>query len=222
MKKIILLVFITAVLMLSSNVFAFNFHNRYITVKDYNSISNMIVMHKDITISDFRALLRNWYNLAAGGNSFLLSKDKLYINQKNIMHKTALAKLAFKIISAYPNLDYNQAGKYDQTPLYIAIRRGFKRVLLCLLMVKNLSVSQTDIKTFNKHNTFLNNKDKNSLYIQRELYDKSISTLNFEKIKCKILKKEHITFKKGTKNRITGVIPIRKKIYTTFKKICNY
>jgi hypothetical protein len=207
--KRIILFFLVLFLLGAGKAYAFNFHGRFISVKNVNAIKS----DKNINISDFRALLKNWYNLAAGQNSFLLPKGHyLYHRTK---HRRTLALLTYYILRHCPNVvsDINQAGKHNETALYIAQKRGQYKVISVLLL--------TDIKPAKANLTEVYNSQSTAIWSKEYLLHRYTSFMIRKKYKSEFNchYKKFVSYAYST-NKFTGV---KKKIISSqeTKKICH-
>jgi hypothetical protein len=209
-KKIFLLILFFFLFFIYNKAYAFNFH-QYISIKNINSIK----ADKNINISDFRALLRNWYNLAAGSNSFLLPKGHyLYPRTR---HRKTLALLTYYILRYYQNIanNINRAGKHNETALYIAQKRGQYKVISVLLSTKIKPLKANLI-------TVHYNKQPILFWSTKYLLSKFVSHTIQEKYKNQFgcYYKKYISYAYNT-NKFTGV---KTKVVSSSKtkKICRF
>ena len=116
---------------MATNSYAFNF-SQYISVKNVSTIKANV---KTINISDFRKLLRNWYNIAAGQNSFLLPKGHYIYTADGNKHADTFANLIYYILKHNHSIstNINLSNKHSENALYIAEQRQMYKVIAILL-----------------------------------------------------------------------------------------
>lgn len=211
MKKIILSIFI--LLTFISKVYAFDFHGQFISKKDLQMINVMIEKYKSINTSDLRGLLRNYYNIAAGKNKFLLKKGHfLYHGRVGRKNERGLAILIMSILKNYPNIykNINSVGAHGETALYIALSRGLIYSAAALLGDKNIASEKADYIAQPKSN------NKRIVLLEKYI-SRKVRELRQKRIKCKI---ERIPLYRTYYSKWTGIKKVIRIGYR-YKNVCK-